>query len=592
MEIVESHHDLQVISNSHSKEHVANTLQDRLTPYCQTSLGKCWIYHWLIHPTSDRTVLEQRRKTIEYFEQKVEEIWKPDSTLESKISWFFEEIPSEVQVLLSKVYLHFQWFPSIAHYWNQSILYHKVIQSYKMYLNPVFQIVLPLLVFGLSLFASFWMISKTGIRNTFHFWKQCLAFFWRNTQSKSKITMILTIGFYLFSFFYNIYQSFQEIIFMQTVYQQLYETIHPILGMYHAMKTWYERIPNEFIPEKFQKTVPKIIEWFPTCVSSCFLDSEYQPTNSESFFQQWMTYPRSEIAVTFYRLSQQKESFSTMFAFMGWVDAMQNLAQMRKENGEMITWSNYRTDEKKKRPWICSKAMYYPLLLDKEKNRSNPVDISEKEFYHRIITGPNAAGKSTYLKSVGLNQHLAQTIGFVFAKDYECSLFEQFHSQLQLQDLKGSYSLFEAEMLRCQIFLEKIQNKKLSLCLFDELFSSTNVHEGFAAAFAFVEHCLKKDHISFLMTTHFGLLKVLEKKGCKMVRFDIQRKDGQIHYPYQLKKGISKQWIALELLANQPMSKEWIHRAQSMIPLLMKLDRKHAKELQKWVESNEGDGSA
>jgi energy-coupling factor transporter ATP-binding protein EcfA2 len=582
LEIIESHHDLQVVSTSHEKSHVASTLHERLSKYCTTSIGKCWMYTYLLYPLTTKQEIDHRREIIEYFITTQQS--PPLSIPETKIAWYFEDIQPEVQVLLSKVYIQWEWFEMIGNFLNESLYFHRGVHMYKIFLNPILQIVFPIFIIVGSFFGSIWMISKTGWRQTYSFWKHAFSFLWSSTTSKSKLTMILSVCIYIFTFFYNIYQSIQEVYFLQTIYEQLYETIQPMIQLYKQTKEWFDKIPKHYIPTHLLSSLEQSIELYEKMIPTMFMEDETW-NSKRNWCMKWLMYPRSEIAILFYQIYKVREQCLPMITYLGWIDAMRNIVKCYEEEKGKVCWARYREEKK---PYIVSKQMFYPLLLD-DKNIPNPVDICQEKGYHRIITGPNAAGKSTYLKSIGLNQHMAQTVGYVFAKEYECSIFEQFHSQLQLQDLKGAYSLFEAEMLRCQIFLEKIQNGKLSLCLFDELFSSTNVSEGFASAFAFVEYCIKREDICFVMTTHYGLLKSLEKEykqKCKMIRFDIERdkETKKIHYPYTLKEGVSKQWIALELLSYQPRSKEWLHRAQEMIPMLQKMDKLQCKKLEKWIQ--------
>jgi MutS domain V len=589
LEIVEAHHDLGMQSISHTRQHVAETLFHRLSQSCKTSIGKQWIYHYLLHPTHHLETLKHRRTTLEWFRASptlsfaMQE--KNIPSIERNLTWFFQELKPEIQVLLTKIYLQWDWFSSISHWLNTSILFHRGMHAFKMFVNPGMQIVLPLLIFIGFMFGSIWMVQRTGFTTTMRFWYQMFSYMWTSsTSNRSKITLLLTVGVYIFSFFYNIYQSIKETLFIQSIFEQLYQSITPILSLIELCNQMIKEIPREYIPTSLHESLEKALPILLSCVHPTLFTSIHQ--DQKGFFKKWFMYPRSEIAVSFYTLYQQKEHLIPCLSFLGWLDAHTHLANFMKEESPSITWANYVQTQGT--PYIRSKGIYYPLLCSS--SVPNPVRIDSKFAAHRIITGPNAAGKSTYLKSIGLNQHLAQTFGFVFAKDYTCCLFEQFHSQLQLQDLKGAYSLFEAEMLRCQIFMERIQSqpKKLSLCLFDELFSSTNAHEGFAAAFAFVEYCIQLPHISFLLTTHYGLLQSLGRKypkQLKLIRFDITRDPhtGAIQYPYKMKKGSSKQHIALELLSCQPTSKEWIDRAKDILVVLQKLEQKQCAQITKWI---------
>ena len=601
LEILNTHHDLGVDSSSHKRQKVASTLWDRMSVYCSTQIGKDIIYKYLLIPTYNLDYLENRKKIINWMVEFLKTEKEPFSNynlskMEKNIHWYFQDLKPEIQVLLTKIYLQWDWFSFISDFLNKNIIYHRLIHIYKIYLNPGIQIFLPIVIFLGSLFGSIWLIKKSGFSFAYQFWTSILKTLWKSsTSGKSKLTILITVGLYIFSFFYNIYQSIRDTIFLQNIYEQLYQSILPVLQLIKYCDYYLKKIPSFLLPLELKKSLTSSLIIFKKIIHPSLLSENYE--NYSSFWQKWVLYPRSEICTTFYQIYQEKDKLLPCLTFLGYIDSIQNLAQFIIQPHQNISWASYipsnqletftQNNNIQKIPDIQCKEIYYPLLF--EKSIANPFSISLKKGLHKIITGPNAAGKSTYLKSIGLNQHLAQTIGFVFAKDYTCCLFEQFHSQLQLQDLKGAYSLFEAEMLRCQVFLEKIQNKKMSLCLFDELFSSTNAQEGFASAFAFVEYCIHKKHISFLLTTHYGLLKSLVKKYpkiVKIIRFDTEKhKDtGRIIYPYKMKLGCSKQSIALELLSYQSTSKEWINRAKEVLEVLQKLDKKQCNHLLNWID--------
>jgi DNA mismatch repair ATPase MutS len=126
---------------------------------------------------------------------------------------------------------------------------------------------------------------------------------------------------------------------------------------------------------------------------------------------------------------------------------------------------------------------------------------------------------------------------------------------LHIPDTKGSSSLFEAEMFRSKDYIDKIKNMdidKFSFIVLDEIFSSTNYVEGFSGAYSILKKISSFSNTLSITTTHYTDLEILEKetKG-KIInyKFEVERnEDNEIIFNYKLKRGISNQYIALELL--------------------------------------------
>ena len=177
-----------------------------------------------------------------------------------------------------------------------------------------------------------------------------------------------------------------------------------------------------------------------------------------------------------------------------------------------------------------------------------------------MITGPNAAGKSTFLKSILVNILLSQSLGMCCATHCELTPFYFINSQINIPDTKGVESLFEAEMHRCKYNLDIIRelpNDRKSVLVMDELFNSTNVVEGVSGAYAILSKLTTFKNTMTLLTTHFPYLTKL--KSFSRYKFDatvvsndpsvLEESDtDRIQYTYKMKPGVSQQYIALDIL--------------------------------------------
>ena len=160
-------------------------------------------------------------------------------------------------------------------------------------------------------------------------------------------------------------------------------------------------------------------------------------------------------------------------------------------------------------------GMYYPAHSKEEAIR-NDCDLAE----NWIITGPNASGKTTYLKTVALNLIFTQQFGMGFYR--HCVIYHpytQFYTYLNIPDTSDRDSLFQAEVRRGKEILDAVsitaaaavapsssETPNNNFLLMDELFSGTNHDDAVQAAYGFLcylGHPMRQSSTRFLLTTHF-----------------------------------------------------------------------------------------
>jgi hypothetical protein len=143
---------------------------------------------------------------------------------------------------------------------------------------------------------------------------------------------------------------------------------------------------------------------------------------------------------------------------------------------------------------------YFPALADR-----NPVKNSYSLDKHGLITGPNAAGKTTLLKTTLINILLAQQTGFGFFEAATLQPYDVVHCYINIPDTSARDSLFQAEARRCKDILTAItlDAKLRHFCVFDELYSGTNPYEAIGSAYAFLKYLNKHDNATFMITTHY-----------------------------------------------------------------------------------------
>ena len=134
-----------------------------------------------------------------------------------------------------------------------------------------------------------------------------------------------------------------------------------------------------------------------------------------------------------------------------------------------------------------------------------PIKKPVKNTYtlkNMVVTGPNASGKTTFLKMTLINVLLSQQFGRGFYKSATIRPYDTFACYVNIPDTCGRDSLFQAEARRCKEIIDADKTKR-TLCIFDELFSGTNPEEAIATGSSMLRYLLKFDTFDFLLTTHF-----------------------------------------------------------------------------------------
>jgi len=194
----------------------------------------------------------------------------------------------------------------------------------------------------------------------------------------------------------------------------------------------------------------------------------------------------------------------------------------------------------------------------------NNVEFGKSDSSHMLITGPNRGGKSTLCKSIGFAVMCAQSWGFAWAKSMNFVPVARFETALAPADTLGRLSLFEAEIEFAKHLLaitDKAAAEKQEAPLFiimDEIFHSTNAHDGAEASMIFLNQLYEKSMgaVGSLISTHYrelpDKLKTHTRNFC-MEAFD-NGKDN-IKYTYRCIPGISTISSVKEILRERGLLK-------------------------------------
>jgi DNA mismatch repair ATPase MutS len=164
------------------------------------------------------------------------------------------------------------------------------------------------------------------------------------------------------------------------------------------------------------------------------------------------------------------------------------------------------------------------------------------------------AGKSTFLKTMGLMVYLAH-LGFpVPAKSLKTTVFDGLFTTINLADnLNLGYSHFYSEVHRVKEIVVKINTEKNLFVIFDELFRGTNVKDAFDATFMIISALAKIQGNLFFISTHIlEVAEELEHQDSIVFNcFESELVDQVPVYDYKLKKGVSKERIGIFIIKQE-----------------------------------------
>ena len=205
---------------------------------------------------------------------------------------------------------------------------------------------------------------------------------------------------------------------------------------------------------------------------------------------------------------------------------------------------------------------YYPYLMNNEPIK-NDIDMSK----NMIITGPNASGKTTFLKTVVINILFSQTYGYGFYSKANIPLYDKIHCYLNIPDTSGRDSLFQAEARRCKEIIDGLNtSSEKHFCIFDELFSGTNPNEACASSYGFIKYLIDNQHMDFILTTHLLDLCSLLDTVLQNNNMGVEKLDNiNFNYTYKLNSGISSIKGGLKVLYDLEYPPEILNLSNKII---------------------------
>ncbi|BCJ95070.1 DNA mismatch repair protein MutS [Anaerocolumna cellulosilytica] len=246
---------------------------------------------------------------------------------------------------------------------------------------------------------------------------------------------------------------------------------------------------------------------------------------------------------------KNKDALNHMYENIGIIDSMIAAASFRT----MLDYYCIPVLKKDRTPFMEATQLYHPMI-------ENPVTNSIQVDKCVLITGSNASGKSTFIKTLAINAILSQTIYTSASKTYSGSYF-QIASSMALQDnifSKESYYIVEIKSLKR--ILDLINKDTPTLCFVDEVLRGTNTLERIAASSQILMNFAKSNAVCFAATHDVELTHILENYYTNY-HFQERIVDDNVLFDYKLLKGRAISKNAIKLLGVMGYSKEIIESA-------------------------------
>ena len=462
------------------------------------------------HPINDKALLVKRQNTMITYDIDIEIL----KEYENDILWIYkiaEEINNNASIEIL--------FPStfIINYINYIEQVLDLYHLYKIYFIPATSILYPLSTFiAPYLYLTNYMKMDISFASYLEIFYNILQLLFRTTGNfRADITKFVSIFMYIGVYLYNMYQTYEIALFLHNTKHKLHAKMQGLVHFVRHSQNIMKNLPTNLIAP---------------------------------FFNIKETYQRISInnsMTDIYRIWKDdglKGDLSSLLKTIYAVDAIDTINKLLLSGtGE---WSRVAYGDRTlfwdaKNPVLNITQVANPVNLDK----------------NIIVTGPNAGGKTTYVKTILANVILGHTVGITYSVRSQMILYDTINSFMRVTDILGTRSYFEAEAEYCLNMIKKAveisATQKRGLFLMDEPMHSTPPTEGMATAYAVIEYLSKLEGITLIITTHFHkLVKLEELYPEKFINLSVDAiADGKKYiFPYKIKRGYSYLCIAIELL--------------------------------------------
>lgn len=249
------------------------------------------------------------------------------------------------------------------------------------------------------------------------------------------------------------------------------------------------------------------------------------------------------------KLDQKRPQIQKLYQYIGEIDTAISISLLR-EDVPYFCLPTIIPPEKK----LKAAEIYHPLIYQ---SISNSIDLDEKSA---LLTGSNMSGKTTFIRTVGLNVITAQTLNTCFATTFVTPVLKV-HSAIRIaDDLLSNKSYYFEEVLTIKSLLEESRAGFQHLFLLDEMFKGTNTVERIASGKAVLTFLDQGQNLA-LAATHDLELAALLKDNFSLFHFTEIFKDNGFEFDYRLKPGNLTDTNAIRILQLNGYPEEVIREA-------------------------------
>lgn len=240
--------------------------------------------------------------------------------------------------------------------------------------------------------------------------------------------------------------------------------------------------------------------------------------------------------------AQHKTQLSEWFEAINEFDALQGVANFYYNNPDFIF------PEIEDHFTLSGTSVVHPQIQP-EKRVGNNISINNKGRF-MIVTGPNMAGKSTYLRTIGISIILGQLGAPVCAKSFKLSPMNLFSSMRTSDNLNKNESYFRAELLRLKMIIEGIKKHPNIFIILDEILKGTNSKDKADGSWLFLKKITNIGATGIVATHDLSLsrLEVEMPENITNYCFEAEITDKEVLFDYKLRKGVTTKMNASVLM--------------------------------------------
>jgi hypothetical protein len=549
--------------------------------------SKKMIHEWKKSISIDPIFLKETQNVIKnatyFINDKIEDEILPDT---DRLTSIWNGFKNDPHFLEKYSYMEFDYFKWLNHSetFLETMTIANIISPIASLLFPIIVLILPFLILKLNKsqvdFGSYVNVLKDLAKN--HFIGKAFLNFEKIDYNKFGY-MIISFVMYLFQiysnimtcchFYKNIKKINEDMVYLCDFIQKTGENMDKFVKL-NDNKTTYIDFCKDLV--KYRLILKNI---------------EYELTPINSFSVSLTKLGKVGYMLKCYYNLHSNEDYANAiqfsFGFEGYMNNIVGVYDNWKKGNISMGGINNEDGKDSNVNLLNIKDQYYPaydkktavknsVKLGSFSNKSKPSKSNKSVTNGIIITGPNASGKTTFLKTTAINIIFTQQLGMGYYSKCSLKPYKYIHSYLNIPDTSGRDSLFQAEARRCKDIIDRINigNKEdRHFCIFDELYSGTNPVEASKASFAFLKYIAEFTNVNFILTTHYNCVckKIIKEKINKIKNYMMKVKkintngDLKLIYTYKMKKGISNIEGAINVLKS-------LNYPQKIIESLMKPD--------------------